>query len=167
VIPTTNIGRYASIVFVRVDLDEEARSTREGKRPDFQWVFLDRYEVDPRKSSKQFVVECKRQGAPERAGWIFNANYIINGIMRFTDADWGYGRRFASGAMIGYLQSMEPEQVLNEVNAKAIEADLPATSFASPWDRAKANMLEHMLVRSFAVSPFRLGHLWIDLRRSV
>jgi len=44
------------------DPDDEARAKRELKRPDFQWVYLDRYEASARHSSKQFVVECKRLG---------------------------------------------------------------------------------------------------------
>jgi hypothetical protein len=34
------------------DPDDEARTVREQKRPDFQWMFLDRYESDPHRSSK-------------------------------------------------------------------------------------------------------------------
>lgn len=48
------------------DPDDEARAKREQKRPDFQWIFLDRYESDPQRSSRQFVVECKRLGKPSR-----------------------------------------------------------------------------------------------------
>ena len=48
------------------DSDDEARAKREQKRPDFQWNYLDRYEPDPQRSSKQFVVECKRLGEPPR-----------------------------------------------------------------------------------------------------
>ncbi len=146
------------------DLEDEVRSSREGKRPDFQWIFLDRYEPDPHRSSKQYVVECKRLGSPERQTWVFNANYVLNGAMRFKNADWGYGKRFASGAMIGYLQSMEPDDVLSEVNATAFAAGLPGSTFTTPWNRSLVNVMEHVLTRPFAVSPFRLGHLWIDLR---
>lgn len=52
------------------DLDDEARAKREQKRPDFQWIYLDRYESDPQRSSKQFVIECKRLGKALRADWI-------------------------------------------------------------------------------------------------
>jgi hypothetical protein len=45
------------------DPDDEVRARREQKRPDFQWIYLDRYEADPKRSSKQFVVEAKRLGA--------------------------------------------------------------------------------------------------------
>lgn len=35
------------------DADDEARAKREHKRPDFQWIYRDRYEPDPDRSSKQ------------------------------------------------------------------------------------------------------------------
>ena len=70
------------------DSDDEGRSSREQKRPDFQWIYLDRYEPDPQRSSKQFVVECKRLGEASRRDWVFNVNYFENGIRRFCDPEW-------------------------------------------------------------------------------
>ena len=52
------------------DSDDESRAVREKKRPDFQWIYLDRYESDPHRSSKQFVVECKRLGKSARTDWV-------------------------------------------------------------------------------------------------
>jgi hypothetical protein len=80
------------------DPDDESRATREQKRPDFQWIYLDQYEPDPRRSSKQFVVECKRLGKSPRANWVFNLNYVNHGINRFRDKQWAYAQRFPSGA---------------------------------------------------------------------
>jgi len=145
------------------DPDDESRAAREQKRPDFQWIYLDQYEPDPKRSSRQFAVECKRLGEPCRADWIFNVNYVRYGICRFRDPKWAYGRRFRSGAMVGYLQSMEPMQVLREVNEEARRKSLPdlvpTRSLAPGGER-----LEHKFDRSFEVSPFHLCHLWIDLR---
>ena len=101
------------------DPDDESRVARESKRPDFQWVYLDQYEQNPERSSKQFVVECKRLGEPLRADWIFNVNYVTHGICRFRDPKWAYAQRFRGGAMVGYWQSMELTQVLREVNEEA------------------------------------------------
>ena len=67
------------------DPDDEARAKREQKRPDFQWIYLDRYESDPHRSSKQFVVECKRLGKSSRSDWVLNLNYVNHGINRFRD----------------------------------------------------------------------------------
>lgn len=66
------------------DPDDETRAGRENKRPDFQWIYLDRYEPDPLRSSKRFVVECKRLGAPPRADWVMNVNYVEHGLSRFV-----------------------------------------------------------------------------------
>jgi hypothetical protein len=146
------------------DPDDEARAKREHKRPDFQWVFLDRYELDPERSSKQFVVECKRLGNPPRAEWILNLNYANHGIKRFKDPEHAYAKRFASGAMVGYWQSMEAPQVLEEVNEEAHKSDLPDILLTGSWESSGVSHLEHTFERPFDISPFRLRHLWIDLR---
>lgn len=146
------------------DPSDELRAAREQKRPDFQWSFRDQYEQDPKHSSKQFVVECKRLGKSLRADRVFNLKYVRDGICRFQDPKWAYAQRFGSGAMVGYCQSMEPGQVLREVNEEARKHSLPnlvpGDSQVSGCDR-----LEHTFERSFNVSPFRLIHLWIDLRQ--
>jgi hypothetical protein len=145
------------------DPDDETRVARENKRPDFQWVYLDQYEPDPERSSKQFVVECKRLGTPRRSGWVFNVNYVTNGICRFRDPVWGYGRRFRAGAMVGYWQSMELPQVLREVNEEAARHALPDVAPIGEQTTG-GHRSEHLFERSFPVSPFRLRHLWVDLR---
>jgi len=144
------------------NLDDETRAAREQKRPDIQWIFLDRYELDPKRSSKQFVVECKRLGKPCRGDWVFNVNYVLHGICRFRDPKWAYAQRFRSGAMVGYCQSMEPEELLKEVNEEAHKNSLPHLARSSA--NAGGTGLEHTFERSFDVSPFQLHHFWIDLR---
>jgi hypothetical protein len=57
--------------------------------------------------------------------YIQNLNYVHHGINRFRDAVWAYARRFPSGAMVGYWQNMEGEDVLNEVNAESRNNSLP------------------------------------------
>lgn len=146
------------------DPDDEARAKREQKRPDFQWVFLDRYEADAQRSSKQFVVECKRLGQPSRADWLFNLNYSNHGIARFTNPEWAYGKLMQSGAMVGYWQSMDGKDVLPEVNSGCKSNSLPEITLAGTWNPGNTSRLEHSLTRTFKVSPFKLHHLWIDLR---
>jgi hypothetical protein len=146
------------------DPDDAARATREQKRPDFQWIFLDRYESDPHRSSKQFVVECKRLGKSSRADWVLNSNYVEHGISRFADLQWGYAKRFPTGAMIGYWQSMEAKQILMDVNGQARKKQLPDLLLEGRWKSKDLNRLNHTIERSFDVSPFELRHLWIDLR---
>ena len=85
------------------DSDDEARSSREQKRPDFQWIYLDRYESDPQRSSKQFVVECKRLGEAPRRDWVLNVNYSENGIRRFCDPEWALCKASAKRSDFGVL----------------------------------------------------------------
>ena len=147
------------------DPDDLSCATRELKRPDFQWIYCDQYESDPQRRSKQFVVECKRLGKPFRADWVFNLNYVRNGICRFREPEHAYAKRFCSGAMVGYCQSMEPAQVLKEVNEEACRNSLPhIVPIGQP--ASDCQKLEHTFDRSFPVSPFHLLHLWIDLRPS-
>ena len=146
------------------DPDDEARARREQKRPDFQWIYLDRYEPDPQRSSKQFVVECKRLGKPPRSDWILNANYSDNGIRRFCEPEWGYAKQAPSGAMLGYWQSMEGKDVLREVNEGCCRRSIPNLVLVGPWSSEGVSKFEHDLERPFQISPFKLHHLWIDLR---
>ena len=146
------------------DSDDVARASRECKRPDFQWVYLDRYEPNPHHSSKQFVLECKRLGVPTRRDWVFNINYANNGIQRFLDPTWGYGRRAPSGAMVGYWQSMDEIDLLHEVNDACRNQSIPALILVGSWECGGITKFEHSLNRPFELSPFKLYHLWIDLR---
>jgi hypothetical protein len=127
-------------------------------------VYLDRYESDPHRSSKQFVVECKRLGKPSRADWVFNVNYVNHGIGRFRDLRWAYAQRFASGAMVGYWQSMGERQVLDEVNENARKNSISELFLVGAWNIRGVSRMDHIFDRQMAVSPFRLHHLWIDLR---
>ncbi len=145
------------------DPDDQTRAAREQKRPDFQWLYLDKYEPDPKRSSRQFTLECKRLGAPHRADWVLNVNYVTNGICRFRDPAWAYGQRFSRGAMVGYWQSMELEEILNEVNDEASRNALPEIAPAGATI-PNGYRAEHIFDRAFSASPFCLHHIWIDLR---
>jgi len=147
------------------DPDDAVRAKREAKRPDFQWIFLDRYESDLHRSSKQFVVECKRLGMPPRADWILNENYVEHGIWRFIAPEWSYAKRFPSAAMVGYWQSMDGNEVLQEVNGAAKKRGITQLGFKREgWQARGVSKLEHSLERSFPFSPFFLRHLWVDIR---
>jgi hypothetical protein len=146
------------------DVDDETRSRREQKRPDFQWVFMDNYEPDPSRSSKQFVVECKRLGRSTRSDWIINSNYVVHGICRFRNATHAYAQRFASGAMVGYWQNMDKDEVLADVNSAAQKESLPELVLRGDLTHIHVTQFEHKFRRPFEISPFHLYHLWIDLR---
>jgi len=147
------------------DPDDEARAKREDKRPDFQWIYLDRYEPDPLRCSKQFVVECKRLGSPTRADWGLNANYVEHGIWRFMALEWGYAKGFSSAAMVGYWQDMDADAVLKEVNEAAIKRGLNRLNLGRQgWQTGGVTTLDHKCERPFPVSPILISHLWADLR---
>lgn len=146
------------------DPDDGARARRELKRPDFQWIYLDRYESDPLHGSKQFVVECKRLGDPPRADWVLNLNYVEHGIARFEHPDWAYAKRAESGAMIGYVQTMTPAAILAAVNTECSSQSFPGLALAGAWVTGGTTRLDHSFERSFEISPLQLHHFWIDLR---
>jgi hypothetical protein len=147
------------------DTDDIARATRESKRPDFTWAYLNPHEPDPRKSSIQFILECKRMGIPTNPQWILNSNYVEHGVSRFVDPQWGYAKRFPSALMIGYWQTMDNDVLLAEINGHLVARGLPEIALSGEgWSISSVTELAHTLVRPFPVSPFGLKHLWIDLR---
>lgn len=147
------------------DPDDEAGNIRELKRPDLQWVFRDRYEPDVRRSSMQFVVECKRLGLPLRADRVLTTDYVEHGIRRFIAPEWSYAKRFPSAAMVGYWQSMEADDVLREVNEAGAKRRISVLALGKQgWQVRGVSKLEHSFERSFPVSPFQLRHFWVDLR---
>jgi len=147
------------------DPDDLARATRESKRPDFTWSYLDPHEPDPLRSSIQFVVECKRLGMPTNPQWVLNSNYVEHGVHRFVDPQWGYGKRFPSALMIGYWQTMDCDVLLAEINGYLHAKGLPDIGPSTHgWRISSITQFSHTLVRSFPISPFGLKHLWLDLR---
>lgn len=146
------------------DPNDQARALREHKRPDFQWIYLDRYEPDPERSSRQFVVECKRLGEAARRDWVLNVNYVEYGVRRFLEPEWAYAKGASSGAMVGYWQSMLGEDVLREVDAGCRLRSIPRLAPIGPPSTNGVGKFNHDITRTFPASPFRLHHLWIDLR---
>lgn len=139
----------------------EVRAARESKRPDFTCGFVDG--VAGR--DMFFVVECKRLGCPTSPSWILNQNYITNGVRRFVDPDWGYGADAASGGMVGYLQTMNGVDTLEDVNNTAQTEQLPLILLQDAvWAERGVTNLMQTLQRSFSESPFCLVHMWVDVR---
>jgi hypothetical protein len=147
------------------DPDDTTRSKREDKIPDFYWGFIDHAEPDHRRCARNLFIECKRLGKPNRASWIFNQNYVHCGVIRFTTTDHGYSKGEKSAVMVGYLQSMEFEEVLKEVNLTITSLSLsPLKGPLNGWQKGGISELTHKLARSFPISPMLLQHFWVDLR---
>lgn len=138
-------------------------SASEQKIPDLSWGYIDHQERDPRRSVRSFAIECKRLGSPSKSGWNFNSHYVKDGVRRFTAVEWQYGRNVATGSMVGYIESLTRGRILAEVNEELNRLDLPALRPPSGLDDALTE-IEHSFHRPFPTSPFRLVHLWIDMR---
>jgi hypothetical protein len=148
--------------------DDIIRANRESKRPDFQWTCIDHTAPDPKHGVRAFVIECKRLGAPLRTDWEFNVNYVTNGIARFVNKEHGYACDDYKGAMVGYVQSMEFEDILSEVNSTSASMGIPLLSEpADGWKENGTSLLTHTLTRAFGATPFHLLHFWVDLRTRI
>lgn len=144
--------------------DDTAESRRLKKRPDFACALTNEQAPDARSSRIVYAIECKRLGKAE-AGWVLNENYAEYGMRRFMQADHGYGMGCSSATMIGYIQSMEPDDVLTEVNEYAGTRRIPSlTKAAANWAANDVTPLRNLLTREFAADPLELNHLWSDLR---
>lgn len=146
-------------------IDDETRAAREDKRPDFQCGFVNLQEGDDDRASMFYTIECKRLGRPANR-WVFNVNYVEKGVVRFVTEEHGYGKATPSGAMVGYVQSMELDDVLGEVNAASKRSSLPPIVRAdTAWQENAVTRLGHALTRpSSLLSLFDLHHLWVDIR---
>ncbi len=138
-------------------------SASERKIPDLQWGYIDHQEPDPRRSVRNFAIECKRLGAPSSPGWKLNVNYVTDGVHRFADPEFRYGKDVASGAMAGYVESMSLEEIVAEVNRALNQIGVPALTFP-PKLIGPLSEMKHSFDRPFENSPFRLVHVWIDIR---
>ena len=146
----------------------ELRGGKTGKRPDFTCKLtnplascVDEYEI-------MFHVECKRLGAPTSPKWILNKNYVANGILRFDSELYEYGKRAASGMMIGYIVSMSSKEILDEVNnwQKRLCSHNPDIEQESE-NGSVCRLRQEINRRNLEPRLFNLFHLWVDLRKSL
>lgn len=150
--------------------DDAVITPREKKRPDFYWAMIDPLEPNPRRSERQFVIECKRLGAPSPKSpkWIFNENYIMHGVLRFVTEEHGYAKGEKSALMIAYVQSMDFDVILQEVNNTITSNKNHKIPLLYPpskgWKVKGLNCLSHILIRSFSSEKLSLLHFWVDLR---
>ena len=149
--------------------DDEQRAKREDKRPDFYWQFCDNSVNDPKWCDRRFVLECKRLGYPKSSSpkWVLNQNYVQHGIDRFLTEEHQYAKGDETGAMIGFIESMEFDVILHEVNTNIVShnSSIPPLSLSEKgWQFDSISILKHTLIRTFPISPFQLLHFWLDIR---
>jgi hypothetical protein len=131
-------------------------TTAERKKPDFSLILND----DLNKGIA-FHIECKRLESSTK----YNKKYVKEGIYRFTTEEDCYGIDYSSGVMVGYIEDMELEDILMQVN-QAIDHQLKIDNLikTTDWQEKSTTHLNHSFNRSFKESEFTLHHLWVDLR---
>lgn len=136
------------------------------KKPDFQWTLSDIQEGDPAKAIRgEYTIECKRLRTKTRS-WDFIDEYVISGIIRFLAEEYKYGNGTSSGAMIGYIQNMEYDEILKQINTvirNQKDYDIPNIEISEKGDEIRKG--NHTLNRK-KVNPsiFDLRHIWVSLR---
>ena len=133
----------------------------EHKLPDLQVLYMDHQATDALESVRSFAIECKRLGLPPISDRSLSTQYVSNGVRRFIDGEWKYGNGVASGAMVGYVESGTPSDIVPKVNRALERLNAPALTLPGTSGEELTEM-DHTLQRPFAISPFRLVHLWID-----
>ncbi len=73
------------------------------------------------------------------------------------------GKDVATGSMVGYVESLTPKEIVAEVNGVLTQLGVSALTLPPGVDGSLTEM-DHSFGRPFAISPFRLVHLWIDIR---
>jgi hypothetical protein len=135
----------------------------EEKRPDIRFDIRDLQETTVGMNHKSLVIECKRLGLSV-AGHSLSKAYVFEGIVRFCRQSHRYGVYSAWSVMIGYVQSSDHNSILQKVNTHAQNAGIPTLRCSDANWQPITSCLEHTFGRPFPVTPFRLLHLWIDLR---
>jgi len=147
------------------DHDLPEGNDAERKKPDFLWEWYDGSEAVDDKRYKYYAIECKRLGEPKS---IFCKHYVSEGVCRFINVEHSYSKHLSSGVMIGYVQSMETKNILEEVNAEAANCNIPPIKLnPKGWKKKGVSWLDHKLDRPDVLpTPFKLRHLWLDLRHA-
>ena len=138
---------------------------KKARRPDFTCKCHNPFASCSEEHEIALHVECKLLGNQTSKTWILNKNYTIEGIKRFDNKSHEYGKRALSGMMIGYIISMEPEQIVYEVNdfQQKQFPNNPALSFEfnnPPVFRTRQNLKR----KNVNPKGFQIIHLWVDLR---
>lgn len=143
---------------------EDDDEFKKSGRPDFSCRLKDHYASSYRNSELDFHVECKCLGTPKRKDWVFNENYVNHGILRFDQADKRYGENVSHGLMIGYVLSMSPDEICNEVceTLKIMRPKFPPVCIL-PTEKP-LNEGEQIIFREVVLPErFTIIHLWVTM----
>jgi hypothetical protein len=147
--------------------DDTSNAENLRKRPDFLCMIVDEQAVDDRLSQIKYFWECKRLGQPAR-GRVFNDLYSQEGISRFRARTHCYAKGCPSACIVGYMQTMQPDQILNEVNGYARPRAFPDIARVdAAWAvRGATRLSQPPFSREFDPADVSLHHFWVDLRQS-
>lgn len=145
--------------------ESELKGGRSSKRPDFTCKRTNPFANCADEHEISFHVECKLLGNPSSINWKLNKNYVTEGIRRFDCSSHEYGKRAASGMMIGYIISMSHEKIQNEVNIhqRLHCPDNPPIAFLFD-DKNVQQCYQYLKRKNVKPNEFKLIHLWVDLR---
>jgi len=147
--------------------NDELKGGKIRKRPDFTCKCYNSYANSAEEHEIPFHVECKRIGCPTSSSWILNKNYVCNGIKRFDSPEHEYGKRAPSGLMVGYLISMDPENILKEINGFQTKECPKNKAIASDFIQKHVNSTSQFLQRvNVKPKDFKLTHMWVDFRHN-
>lgn len=146
--------------------ENELKGGKKRKRPDFTCKLINTFAEGEEDYEISFHVECKLLGARTSRTWELNENYVTKGVQRFDSKSHEYGKRAFSGLMIGYLISMTPEKILEQVNSYQQKhcAGNPAIEYESTHSEIR-RYGQKLKRRNVEPRDFRLIHLWVDLRK--
>jgi len=132
------------------------------KRPDFTSILTDPFALNAEVFEVSLHIECKRLG--EKAGtWNLNRNYVTEGIKRFDD-EHQYGRNVGNGFMIGYIVSMDPTEIQQEVNKYIQDLHVGSSNLSFEFSAKVVSCNIQFNRKSVQPYNFSLTHLWVDLR---
>lgn len=151
---------------IQPDLNDECKVPQENKKPDFQHELIDD-QAPAEDAYKCYHIECKRLGKSPSKGRSLMKDYVDDGILRYREDSHRYGHRCCSGTMIGYIQDMDNfDDILLQVNEEATKYKLANLSLSqNGWQISGTSRLGHDVDRPFPITPFKLRHFWIDIRR--
>lgn len=145
---------------------DKRKAKRENNIPDLSWCIID-HNASYRDWNRNFALECKRLGIKTEAGFVFNEQYVIEGILRFSLEEKGYAKGCETSAMAGYIQNMEFDEILQQINLylSIREPSIPPISLSTDgWQKQGVSYLSHTFDRSYEPAKFLLQHFWVDMK---
>lgn len=147
-------------------LEDKEKVKREDSRPDMYWSLMD-HEANYPDWCRTYILECKRLGEKTSERWILTEEYVKDGIMRFFLEEKGYGKGCEIGAMAGYVQDMDFDIILQEVNSYLADKEPSIAVISMPvsgWQNQGVSNLQHAFNRPYNPTWFSLQHFWVDMK---